>query len=1033
MGAFLKRFFAIIIPAVIVFTNNTAYPPDLGHTKDVSNWVDLIKAMRKGGAPAAITQLVTVGDSNPAEFFKKYGNCALIHLLVLKFYQDEVGQSPLLAQILLQLNTDDLIFLAHEAEAYIDPQLKLARNLARAACTPESASAPQSTEAPANLLAHTIHLWTHGETGEAINLLNNHFCKKLAVELQKKGLRAVVKAWYHQSEVFQRTALSQLHQSDIEILCRELEQYKPQAPVKLREEIETQQERFVILSQLQTMLNISDTQAHFQDDSVKLFASQTRLTQEFLLTNLSEDSLKKLHSYNHHREFLPRIDHILARKKMLRFKLADGCEMAITSQEFDALKSEFIIRTNLSHLSGFKDEKIELNNITSTTFKNLLQLLGQLNAHAAQRLVRQIKSEDLLELIFAADYLQIKPNKLLKQAQQRLCQLMANNPVVAKPLIGEYRIERFCPNVQWPLDSALALHQLKCIESFTFNPFTVVPIQRLTISYATDGRHVVISNRDQTRICSLGHDAYTSRRLPGNFFAEVKFSPTEAFITNGRYHDFRLLKTDTLSPVSTERVANIRKIIWANNDSVCALFNQNGFYLLNFSPSITTAFGANWHFAGFSPDGSTAYVHTDTMYRSMKDCWLQKTENLRAMALSPDGSLIALMKKSGTNSSTVLCYANTGEPIEGPEIPGNFVAFSPDGKRCIITNEQDATHTRIQLYSTINATPAVPPIISGYGTDHFEYQSLETELPKKNYCWFTLNSHLLVDGPADSPRAIFRTATGECIMRPNRGTACMGESIDHAMLVLKSNGETILVHADGHIITLPGHFAFLSEDAKMIIIRSVTSRSNFQLSAYNTSTGEPVWGPILGRLTIDQIRGHKNPTIGFAQVFDANNQEKGLLTTNCYRDFFMFTPRGGMHQLHRTSSGTPAGAPFRESFIGISQQGILAQVKGRRSLLHDINEPPVIPDQIIEGHVCSFSPNRSGMVTVEELPTEDGNKKALIRIYGQDPEIAYSMSVGEKLRLLCQAQEMATLGDQSTDFEDAAPPAKRRKTNPKDQ
>lgn len=977
--------------------------------------VSIIKILRTQGVEAAITKLRETPNDRFVGFFVKYGVKAPIVLLCQLLRAN-------LVDLLWHLDSNDLTFLADQAATYIDPNLANARRCARAACSLENASSSQAVSGTSTnpLLSRAMSLLVQGDIHSTVDLLNKNRCYDRARAVQNCGLSALLEAWCSQPEDFQRSIFSQWQQREIETLACALERYQLPALLEIKKGIADQQSMLEQLKKLCDWLS-SPLKPNDEAEPMKWFIAQQASTRKFILNWLATELLHELrlriNRYDVGRELLFEIGHALVIRAMHHVTTEDKKIIKLEPRQIYLLKSKFLAAAAAQ--SDFKSaQTTDLTEITSTTLIKLLQLLDQQCLQSAQKFVNQLSPSDLLEVIFAADYLLIEPEKALKLAQRQLCQLMADNPLVYKPLIGTPPINRLCADVQLPLDSALAFNPLRCLQSFTSD-------SRLSVSYSSDCRHVAVSSY-QTSKMFFGQNV---RDLaPGH----VKFSHTGAFIVRELHGDHYLLKRDTLLPITDNLKIPALKIIFNENDSACVFIKRGGgFCLVCFTPRLCISLGPEFHFVDFSPSASLAYIYTGTHYEAIGCCsgsryWMCQMNNLRKVVLSPDGSLLALVRGQGTNGSTLLCDANTGSSIGQPEIPGNFLAFSPDGTRCIMANNEDETRSEVQFYTTTNARPLAPPIT-------VNFTSYSPVPPYSRVCDFALNGHLVAIGRSKWPRAICHIATGKLLMHlEDGGTELLGESTNHDILVLQCAFKTLLVHADGRVVTLPGHFNFFSHDSKLAIVRSVVSWGHWQLEAYDTATGDHVWGPLLGRLTLDKLYGRGERILEYAGLSNVSRNEdhqaafsrnEDRQTASCYRDFFMFTAQGGEHQLYRTSTGTPIGKLFGLGFVGLSQRGIVAHTRGRKSYLHDINEPPTIPDQVIEGRLFEFAPNGSGVVTIEQAKAEDD--AIVARIFGL-LEAVQNMNASEKLELLCRAQEAV----RAEDSEDVPPPTKRRKTKP---
>ncbi|WP_188450734.1 S9 family peptidase [Glycocaulis albus] len=134
--------------------------------------------------------------------------------------------------------------------------------------------------------------------------------------------------------------------------------------------------------------------------------------------------------------------------------------------------------------------------------------------------------------------------------------------------------------------------------------------------------------------------------------------------------------------------------------------------LTQINPDETNAYGA----ARFSASGDSIFVVTDegAEFRRIMEIPVDGGEkrvvaehdwDVQAMALSPDGSVIAYTTNEGGISEIYIINAATGESLPGPDLPVGLIGgitFSPDGNRIGFTHSSAASPGDAWVYDLVS-------------------------------------------------------------------------------------------------------------------------------------------------------------------------------------------------------------------------------------------------------------------------------------------------------------------------------------------
>lgn len=134
--------------------------------------------------------------------------------------------------------------------------------------------------------------------------------------------------------------------------------------------------------------------------------------------------------------------------------------------------------------------------------------------------------------------------------------------------------------------------------------------------------------------------------------------------------------------------------------------------LTQINPDETNAYGA----ARFSASGDTIFVVTDegAEFRRIMEIPVDGGEkrvvaehdwDVQAMALSPDGSVIAYTTNEGGISEIYIINGATGERLPGPDLPVGLIGgitFSPDGNRIGFTHSSAASPGDAWVYDLVS-------------------------------------------------------------------------------------------------------------------------------------------------------------------------------------------------------------------------------------------------------------------------------------------------------------------------------------------
>jgi dipeptidyl aminopeptidase/acylaminoacyl peptidase len=134
--------------------------------------------------------------------------------------------------------------------------------------------------------------------------------------------------------------------------------------------------------------------------------------------------------------------------------------------------------------------------------------------------------------------------------------------------------------------------------------------------------------------------------------------------------------------------------------------------LTQINPDETNAYGA----ARFSASGDSIFVVTDegAEFRRIMEIPVDGGEkrvvaehdwDVQAMALSPDGSVIAYTTNEGGISEIYVINAATGESLPGPDLPVGLIGgitFSPDGNRIGFTHSSAASPGDAWVYDLVS-------------------------------------------------------------------------------------------------------------------------------------------------------------------------------------------------------------------------------------------------------------------------------------------------------------------------------------------